>query len=197
MTPGKRICCAVEACSVGKVCTNPLLGTVCSASSPEKNSQYGEKKRKPCPPPSEKKRKERKGKERKGKERKGKERKGKERKGKERKRKGKERKGKERKGKERKGKERKGKERKGTLNEEEKNARMYLKNTNENWKKHGTLILVVQGAISWRCEESCGTKERTQSAELVSGGGSQDTSPVGGQHGSCVFTMNQKWNPTQ
>ena len=40
MTPRKRICCAVEACYIGKVCTNPLLGTVCSALSPEMNSEY-------------------------------------------------------------------------------------------------------------------------------------------------------------
>ena len=45
MTPRKRICCVVEACSVGKVCTNPLLGTVCSASSPEMNSEYRKKTR--------------------------------------------------------------------------------------------------------------------------------------------------------
>ena len=43
MTPRKRICCAVEACSIGKVCTNPLLRTVCSASSPEMNSEYRKK----------------------------------------------------------------------------------------------------------------------------------------------------------
>ena len=39
MTPQKRICCADEACSFGKVCTNPLLWTVCSASNHEMNSE--------------------------------------------------------------------------------------------------------------------------------------------------------------
>ena len=39
MTPQKRICCADEACSFGKVCTNSLLWTVCSASSPEMDSE--------------------------------------------------------------------------------------------------------------------------------------------------------------
>ena len=45
MTPQKRICCAGEACSFGKVCTNPLLRTVCSASSPEMDSDTRKKTR--------------------------------------------------------------------------------------------------------------------------------------------------------
>ena len=40
MTPlKKRICCADEPCSIGKVCTNPLLRTVCSAPNLEMNSK--------------------------------------------------------------------------------------------------------------------------------------------------------------
>ena len=40
MTPRKkRICCPDEACSIGKVCTNPLLRTVCSTSNHEMNSK--------------------------------------------------------------------------------------------------------------------------------------------------------------
>ena len=35
----KRICCTDEACSIGKVCTNPLLRTVCSTSNHEMNSK--------------------------------------------------------------------------------------------------------------------------------------------------------------
>ena len=44
MIPRKRICCADEACSFGKVCTNPLLRTVCSASNPEMDSDTRKKK---------------------------------------------------------------------------------------------------------------------------------------------------------
>ena len=36
--PAKKNCCTDEACSIGKVCTNPLLRTVCSTSSHEMNS---------------------------------------------------------------------------------------------------------------------------------------------------------------
>ena len=39
MTPRKRICCTDEACSFGKVCTDPLLSTVGNASCPEVNSE--------------------------------------------------------------------------------------------------------------------------------------------------------------
>ena len=43
MTPRKkRICCTDEACSIGKVCTNPLLRTVCSTSNHEMNSKEHE-----------------------------------------------------------------------------------------------------------------------------------------------------------
>ena len=35
----KKIWCTDEACSIGKVCTNPLLRTVCSASNLEMNSK--------------------------------------------------------------------------------------------------------------------------------------------------------------
>ena len=39
----KKICCADEACSIGKVCTNPLLRTVCSASNLEMKSKKRKK----------------------------------------------------------------------------------------------------------------------------------------------------------
>ena len=35
----KRICCTDEACSIGRVCTNPLSRTVCSTSNHEMNSK--------------------------------------------------------------------------------------------------------------------------------------------------------------
>ena len=38
LTPRKKICCTEEACSIGKVCTNPLLRTVRSTSNHEMNS---------------------------------------------------------------------------------------------------------------------------------------------------------------
>ena len=44
-TPRKRICCADEACSIGKVCMYRLLRTVCNASSLEMNSKYKNKRR--------------------------------------------------------------------------------------------------------------------------------------------------------
>ena len=37
--PSRRICCVVETCSIGKVCTYTQQRTVCSASSPEMNSE--------------------------------------------------------------------------------------------------------------------------------------------------------------
>ena len=37
--PAKKICCTDKACAIGKVCTNPLLRTVCSTSNHEMNSK--------------------------------------------------------------------------------------------------------------------------------------------------------------